>query len=600
VFRPSVTCSEQEDYSTDEYEDEFEYPFNGSSEVDLEALKQALTREPGFYDDFYSSDASSNDAASVNASPVHAAPAYADSACAASGPQATGPCPSQFDEPTFLLRAGKSSLISLSQTCKFLRTVVQPIVYHTLFFSDAQCTPYRLVNIMKLFKVRPDLSASLSDLYLDDYPFWAGDKYERMAKTKQGPLVASFLQLVPNLQHAHIRMPAEEYQGLSKALESKSSATGTSRAPPPQSLQLKHLGIEGRRPDPSSRARQRITGSVDTDTWLGPLLKLTAASLETLAFYQSVEATKRFAASLGRKSLKDPAPLYNLTELTLVENRRHTENSLDLQSLRNILQAVGPNLAKVRIEEPSWGEDPPTDTPERITITNLLKNLRPWKETMREISLCYPAENWRTEIEVDTALLAEFKNLEGISFAVTAGDAAAFVAALSPRLRRLRLMDDPPRGLYPRIIQCLLDATIEGRFPNLKTVWVKEPQYEYEIDDEDSEDSEDPEDSEDGSEEDPEDSEDGSEEEPEGRYIRDLLSTARFGPLFWDAAGVRYTSEPYRPKKEGISDAGSSSGDLSPMYSVNSYVNRRMPREWEEVVYNQKGQTNGLGPKFAV
>lgn len=129
-------------------------------------------------------------------------------------------------------------------------------------------------------------------------------------------------------------------------------------------------------------------------------------------------------------------------------------------------------------------------------------------------------------------------------------------------------MDDPPGGLCPSIIQRLLDATTEGRFPNLMTVWVKEPQYEYEIDDEDSEDSEDP-----------EDSEDGSEEEPEGRYIRDLLSTARFGPLFWDAAGVRYTSEPYRPKKEGISDAGSSSGDSSPMYSVNSCVNRRMPRE---------------------
>lgn len=200
-------------------------------------------------------------------------PDGAESANADSHPPTTDPASPQCDEVASLLR-GKSSLISLSRTYRSLRNLVQPLIYHTLFFSDALCTPYRLLNIIALFKNRPDLSSSVFELYHDDHPYSMRHhelNLQLISRMKQGPLLASFLQVASNLRHAHIRMPQESYQGLLRALDYDYSAS-TSLARPLSSLKLKHLAIEGHHSH-AEWGGIRFVGVAQPVEWVGPLLK---------------------------------------------------------------------------------------------------------------------------------------------------------------------------------------------------------------------------------------------------------------------------------------------------------------------------------------
>lgn len=292
----------------------------------------------------------------------------------------------------------------------------------------------------------------------------------------------------------------------------------------------------------------------------GTSSKACSANLETLSFHQSV----KFEAPLLRKSPQDPALLQNLTELALVENHEKTYNSLTIASLRNILQAIGPHLAKVSIQEVSWDDDDESgnsrshdddesSNPPHISITELLRELLPWKKTMRELSLSY--REWddftlEQDTRVDTDLLAAFQKLEKVFFGVGVIDVTAFVAALSPRLRHIKLGSLynpemlPDTGLLAHVIQCLLDATRAGRFPHLKTVWFVDNGYGMSMG-------------------------------------LGPIETTTFGQLFQEDCGVQYTATVHRGERDndGIRDQFDYKigGRAIP---INTADNDTIPDEW--------------------
>ncbi|AEO63813.1 uncharacterized protein THITE_2038517, partial [Thermothielavioides terrestris NRRL 8126] len=90
--------------------------------------------------------------------------------------------------------------------------------------------------------------------------------------------------------------------------------------------------------------------------------------------------TEGFGASMGRVTLADPPPLRNLTTLILTHTR------INAWSLRNLLDAIGPGLSKVRIYRDGELLLSVNDNDDVVELDDAVAALQPWRATLNELS----------------------------------------------------------------------------------------------------------------------------------------------------------------------------------------------------------------------
>lgn len=183
--------------------------------------------------------------------------------------------------------------------------------------------------------------------------------------------------------------------------------------------------------------------------------------------------------SLGRKTLADPAPLYNLSELILLNT------AMTAGSLQNLLGAVGPGLVKVNIRRRPGTPPSPTETNGPVGFGEAVSLLRPWHRTLRELSfsidglvLLRSGNRLR-----DVRLLREFTVLEILRAQTDFFDfyghegppGDALRSNLPPSVRELTLFGFS--DLYPAL-RALWEAFEAGQFVCLSRIRIDDQGFE--------------------------------------------------------------------------------------------------------------------------
>jgi hypothetical protein len=260
------------------------------------------------------------------------------------------------------------------------------------------------------------------------------------------------LQLVPNVESSHLHLPTfKAFPDLSR-LESGYSSL----------LSLKRLAFT-------------YLNCGYTLDGISPILRL-APNLEVLHCYNCDDVSKVFLATRGRnmKMPGGPRPLEALTELTLY----HT--SLTAAALRNLLEAVGPRLAKVDIRR-SVGRKPiKSSTDEsKVEFNEVVTALQPWSHSLRELSFSMHGIDIVLPRSPDhfagVHRLREFRELRSLRatadcidfYGRTERREDALASTLPPSIRELRFIG------YSRIVpglQGLARAFGAGRFAELQRI----------------------------------------------------------------------------------------------------------------------------------
>lgn len=284
-----------------------------------------------------------------------------------------------------------ASLLNLSRTCKMLRAVAEPLLYHSPSTSREEDVWFLVDTLLK----RPDLALKVAQIdigYPTQVPSTATaprsrrtipprvqDEVERLRKMRATNLGTSevaqdtrgslpdgteisaevgeyaalhfmLLQLVPNLEAGRFFIPNEPFSTSDMDLISHN-----------HNLSLKSL------------RKLAFRGIINRGFLLDratPIMRL-APNLEVLYFENCTAVTNLFSASLGRDSPTDPPPLSKLTELSLADSR------LAVGALAALLDAVGPRLSKFSIQRTA----PILDFDQVLTV------LQPWKSTLKELSI---------------------------------------------------------------------------------------------------------------------------------------------------------------------------------------------------------------------
>ena len=370
---------------------------------------------------------------------------------------------------------GQEALRSLAQVCRVLNAAAEPFLYHCLHTSGK----YALYSLIRTLWERPDLRSrvSASDVghvrgtlprsltqpvldavlghmryagLLNFHDAWMSTNgFERSGamkeKAEHGALFTMLLHLLPNLESFHLRLPD----------------SGFLWTPPESRLWRSWL-----------RSLKRLAfSSADTPLMLGQvaIIMQLAPNLEILHLSGLVSVL--FSASLAR----DPPLLANLAELSL------SDTLLTATSLRNLLEAVGPKLAKFSIRR----RPPPLDmygVPDSVSFDATLAALQRWNSTLKELSLnpkgtAYPLPPCR---------LPGFQALEILHINPFAFDIFGVMGrtenALWPKLpntiRELRLLEYNNRALA---LRGLAKAYVAGVFPTLRRVEIHDKAFkEYE------------------------------------------------------------------------------------------------------------------------
>lgn len=368
------------------------------------------------------------------------------------------------------------ALLSLSQTCKALRTMVQPFLYHSLH-TLREMDLYFLVRTLS---ERPDLGLSVfevdvthhtckcahkiamghghsknlsfdvgeSEDALTSGPCQAGEAQIQSLGTQSelrqtsecGAMVLLLLQLTPNLERARFWLPCRTFF--------------KTFAPSNLSLRmLKRLDFDG------------IHGYL-LDT-AAPVLRL-APNLQVLHSHGCAEVTSDF---LTGKIMNDLSPLQNLTELDL------TTSALTVASMRNLLSTVGPMLAKVRIGPTGPESSIPLEL-DVLKFDEVLAVLRPWSRTLRELSFCLHGIHTPPYLR-GIHLLREFRALKILrteaGFFPFYRNRETLTSTLPPSLYELRLLGYS--HLVPALQRLLVNFQA-GDFPSLSRIEIDDQEYE--------------------------------------------------------------------------------------------------------------------------
>ncbi|KAI0839340.1 hypothetical protein F5Y06DRAFT_32889 [Hypoxylon sp. FL0890] len=343
------------------------------------------------------------------------------------------------------------ALLSLSRTCKALRITVQPFLYHGLYTLREM----DLYFFVRTLSERPDLGLSVFEVDVTHHtyaltsgPCQAGEaqiqslgtQSELRQTSEYGAMVLLLLQLTPNLERARFWLPCRTFF--------------KTFAPSDLSLRmLKRLDFDG------------IHGYL-LDT-AAPVLRL-APNLQVLHSRGCAEVTSDF---LTGKIMNDPSPLQNLTELDL------TASALTVASMRNLLSTVGPMLAKIRIEPISLESSVSVEL-DVLKFDEVLAVLRPWSQTLRELSFCLYGSQLPRHLR-GIHLLREFRALEILraeaAFFPFYRSREALTSTLPPSLCELRLLGYS--HLVPAL-QCFFVNFQAGNFPSLSRIEIDDQDYD--------------------------------------------------------------------------------------------------------------------------
>jgi hypothetical protein len=214
---------------------------------------------------------------------------------------------------------------------------------------------------------------------------------------------------------------------------------------------------------------------------ISPILRL-APNLEGLQCYNCDDVSKVFPATLGRnmKMPGGPRPLETLTELTLYRT------SLTAAALRNLLEAVGPRLAKVDIRRSIGRKGASTDE-FKVEFNEVVTALQPWSHSLRELSFSMHGIDMVRPRSRDhfagVHRLREFRQLRSLRtsadcldfYGRTGRREDALASTLPPSIRELRLVG------YSRLVpglQGLAGAFGAGRFAELQRIDVDHKAFE--------------------------------------------------------------------------------------------------------------------------
>jgi len=117
---------------------------------------------------------------------------------------------------------GRAALTNLSQSCRLLRDVAEPVLYHTLVVAlghdNGSKTLSHLLRHVLALGARPDLAQNVFELYIR-YPHLTYDEaLPGQDLTTTGVLVCGLLQLLPNLGRLHVSHAVRTHLGLSEFL----------------------------------------------------------------------------------------------------------------------------------------------------------------------------------------------------------------------------------------------------------------------------------------------------------------------------------------------------------------------------------------------
>lgn len=345
------------------------------------------------------------------------------------------------------------ALLSLSRTCKALRPTVQPFIYHRLHILREMDLHF----LVRTLSGRPDLGESVFEVDVTHHTWKSGDAlmsgqaaeaqvqslgvHSELRQTSQdGALVLLLLQLTPNLARARFWLPCRTFfQTLT-----------------PSNLSLKML----------TRLDFDGTHGYLLDT-AAPVLRL-APNLQVLHIHGCAEVTSDFLAG---KIMNDLAPLCHLTELDL------TASALTVASMRHLLSTVGPMLAKIKIEPISPESSSPMEL-DVLRFDEVLAVLRPWSQTLRELSFCLYGIQVSRHLR-GIHILREFRALEILwteaAFFPFYTSREALTSTLPPSLCELRLLGYS--HLVPAL-QYLLVNFQAGNFPSLSKIEIDDQEYD--------------------------------------------------------------------------------------------------------------------------
>ncbi|SPQ24862.1 f5c432b8-18e7-45cf-8092-561a48715757 [Thermothielavioides terrestris] len=373
-------------------------------------------------------------------------------------------------------RDEKAALRSLCLTCRLLRTIAQPFLFHALATSRRDTLGLFVRSLLDRADLRPSVSQVVvtqspqdrSPVYprtgpvieevMDRLRAWAWPPFwcdliseseavreyslpHDSAYQRLGVLAALLLHLTPKLTSTAVFMPAT----IGMAYAFMLSPLGNTR----RLASLKWLCFsnnDGR-------------SSTHTITDMAPILR-EASSLETLECHgwrQTSIETKPLSAVLGWMMPADTA-LYGLTELSLVDIR------LPFEYFQDLMKLVGPRLARFTIQQ---------HTVVFFSLAAVIAELQPWRGTLRSLAyrLKEDALGHPRQASPVAHLLREFGALERVDTHVHClgtEEGARPEDALAPSLRHLRLRGDMVDNSLP--LQGLLDAVRVGDFPRLAEI----------------------------------------------------------------------------------------------------------------------------------
>jgi hypothetical protein len=367
--------------------------------------------------------------------------------------------------------AQRIGLRNLGQTCRALREVAQPFLFHQVYYDNDS----GLHRFARTLMERPDLRRHVFEIKVFVHPaataaaaavdqphgrenqqvpnltqlakvgverddWWKGLassrawKHKNLINKRCAALVCLVLHLTPNLRWAHLCLPDSMWNEVGAEM----AMWKTSR----KLESLTQLSFDYMRDYKDSTTDSEpdlrmLHCHFDFDAV--PIIRM-APNLTALRCCGSdgLYVRRDFAVELGRETPDGPAPLQHLTKLTF------SDMGMDRQDLVYLLAAVGPGLSKVGFENCGGYR-------RNIPVPFILGNLFfAWKETITELAfLDHPSNRWRPlhrDLTRIQPFLVQFRQLKVL------------------KLRTNSIQE------ISRFLSSMLSQVTSGNFPKLRRV----------------------------------------------------------------------------------------------------------------------------------
>ncbi|KAH6619298.1 hypothetical protein B0J18DRAFT_240802 [Chaetomium sp. MPI-SDFR-AT-0129] len=379
----------------------------------------------------------------------------------------------------------QQDLRNFSRACRTSHVAAEPFLYHHIIIFRER----HLYLLIRTLLARPDLRLRVLELKISH----SNDAQARAypGPRPSSPLSVSLAQRTWVLRSHLSESEHEEPAALREAAEQRCLVSLSMGLVP----NLKTFGFDlpgagfPQTPDLSTHLNPWTLKSLEKLYFasfgadllldrLAPIIRL-ASNLQILHCNQCTYVADTFCVSLGRKTLADPPPLHNLSELILLDT------VMTAGSLRNLLGAVGSGLAKVNIRRRPGTLPSPTEANDPVEFDEAVSLLRPWHRTLRELSfsidgLVLPQPPSRLR---DVGFLREFTVLEILRAQAAFLDfyghegppEGALRSNLPPSMRELRLFGFS--DLYPAL-RALWEAFEAGQFVCLSRIGIDDQGFE--------------------------------------------------------------------------------------------------------------------------